>query len=379
MKKNILVYLLLLCSISIFAQVPVEPPRTCTVCKETKAASEFSGDSKTCKACVKKKSETRICSSCKKTKALNAFSGNSKVCKECATPKSRTCSVCHQSKPVANFSRNSNECEECKQIRIAREEEDRKSYTDLGLPSGTLWANRNVGASSPEDYGDYFAWGETQGYKSGKRDFSWKTYKWCNGDYDKLTKYCVKSKHGNNGFTDNKTELDIEDDAAYVNWGEKWRMPSYKQLDELEKECTWTETTYNGTKGYSIKGPNGNSIFLPFAGYFEGNEHFGGFGSLDAWGVWSSQCYEEWQYDAGCKSYDALGILHDVEHRCYGFSIRPVRVTPQKEAAEKALKYINGERTYGNHKNAYEWAQKADPATRAKVIQRLKDFGYPIP
>ena len=83
MKKNILVYLLLLCSISIFAQVPVEPPRTCDVCKKTKPASEFSGDSKTCKACAQKKPETRTCSSCKKTKALNAFSGKYKICKEC--------------------------------------------------------------------------------------------------------------------------------------------------------------------------------------------------------------------------------------------------------------------------------------------------------
>ena len=90
---------------------------------------------------------------------------------------------------------------------------DTHEYVDLGLPSGTLWATCNVGATAPEEYGDYFAWGETTGYNSGKTTFNWSTYKYCNGDYDKLTKYCNKSS---SGTVDNKTTLDPEDDVAHV-------------------------------------------------------------------------------------------------------------------------------------------------------------------
>ena len=130
---------------------------------------------------------------------------------------------------------------------------------DLGLPSGTLWADRNVGADSPEAYGDYFAWGETEP----KDNNDWSTYKWCNGSYNTLTKYCYESTYGT---VDNKTTLDLEDDAAYVNMGAEWRMPTYDELNELYSECTWAWTTQNGTDGYKVTGPNGNSIFLPAAG-----------------------------------------------------------------------------------------------------------------
>lgn len=98
--------------------------------------------------------------------------------------------------------------------------DDEHEYIDLGLPSGTLWATMNIGASSPEDYGDYFAWGET----APKDVYDWSTYKWCNGSSNTLTKYCFNSSYGNNGFVDNLTELDPEDDAATVNWGQDWRM-----------------------------------------------------------------------------------------------------------------------------------------------------------
>lgn len=134
---------------------------------------------------------------------------------------------------------------------------------DLGLPSGTLWADRNIGADSPEDYGDYFAWGETEP----KDYYDWITYKWCNGDFDQLTKYCTDSQYGYNGFADGKTTLEPSDDAATANWGEKWCMPTYDQLSELKSYCTWAWTTQNGVKGYKVTGPNGNSIFLPAAGY----------------------------------------------------------------------------------------------------------------
>ncbi|MBR6376052.1 MAG: hypothetical protein IKR91_07460, partial [Alloprevotella sp.] len=92
---------------------------------------------------------------------------------------------------------------------------------DLGLPSGTLWADRNVGADKPEAYGSYFAWGETVP----KSDYSWSTYKYGTADSE-LTKYCSESSYGKDGYTDKFIELELQDDAASVNWGGNWRMPS---------------------------------------------------------------------------------------------------------------------------------------------------------
>jgi len=135
-------------------------------------------------------------------------------------------------------------------------------YVDLGLPSGTLWATCNVGANAPEEYGDYFAWGET----APKDYYDWSTYKWCNGSSTTLTKYCTNSSNGYNGFVDNKTELDPEDDAAYVNWGSSWCMPTREQIQELCDKCTWTWTQRNGVNGQLVTGPNGNTLFLPAAG-----------------------------------------------------------------------------------------------------------------
>ena len=136
-------------------------------------------------------------------------------------------------------------------------------YVDLGLPSGTLWATCNIGASSPSYNGDYFAWGETTGYANGKTTFSWGTYKYCNGSGTTMTKYCTSSDYGT---VDNKTELDLSDDAAYVNWGPNWRIPSISQLTELINDSYTTQTWTN--YGYKITSKsNGNSIFLPAAGY----------------------------------------------------------------------------------------------------------------
>ena len=133
------------------------------------------------------------------------------------------------------------------------------TWIDLGLPSGTKWATTNVGASTPEGYGNYYAWGETEP----KDYYSWSTYKWCNGSYDNLTKYCTDSNYGK---VDNKIVLDLEDDAAHANWGGAWRMPTLEEQQELLNNCTWTWTKVNGVNGYTVTGPNGNSIFLPAAG-----------------------------------------------------------------------------------------------------------------
>ena len=93
-------------------------------------------------------------------------------------------------------------------------------WVDLGLPSGLLWAACNLGASSPEEYGDYYAWGET----TTKEVYNWSMYKYSNGDYDQLTKYCNSSSYGHNGFTDNLTTLDAMDDAATQKLGSGARI-----------------------------------------------------------------------------------------------------------------------------------------------------------
>ncbi len=147
------------------------------------------------------------------------------------------------------------------------------AYVDLGL--SVRWATANVGAEHPYDYGLYFAWGETTGFTSDTSDgrsFRWSDYKWCNGSYNTLTKY---NNDTSNGTVDNKTVLDPEDDAAAVNMGGAWRMPTKAELDELRTLCTWAwqeagNTAYNGVAGYKVTGSNGNSIFLPATGFRRG-------------------------------------------------------------------------------------------------------------
>ncbi len=203
---------------------------------------------------------------------------------------------------------------------------DPSTYVDLGLPSGTLWATCNIGATNPEDYGDYFAWGETEGYNDGKTNFGVSTYKWFEGPY-KTTKYCTESSWGYNGFTDDKTELDLEDDAAYVNWGPAWRMPSEEQFQELiNSSYTTTEwTTQNGVNGRKITSKtNGNSIFLPAAGY-RGSSSLNNAGS--GGGYWSRTLYSGVPHTAKNLSFDSSGIYADYYYRYYGRSVRPVRLS----------------------------------------------------
>ena len=191
-------------------------------------------------------------------------------------------------------------------------------WVDLGLPSGTLWATMNVGASNPEDYGDYFAWGETEP----KEVYNWSTYKWCNGSNTSLTKYCTNSDYGT---VDNKIELDPVDDAAYVNWGENWRMPSYDQLEELRTKCIWIWTTQKGVKGQLVTGPNGVSLFLPAAGV----RYDSSLGSAGSNGYYFSRTldinYPRGAYLLGFGSWG--GNWHyDESNRMNGFSVRAVRV-----------------------------------------------------
>lgn len=170
-------------------------------------------------------------------------------------------------------------------ITFSLPETPEKGYksVDLGLPSGTLWADRNVGAASPEAYGDSFAWGETT---TTNHPDAFGSYKWCNGSYDTLTKYNTKSYYGT---VDNKTVLELEDDAAYVNMGKEWRMPTYDELDELRRKCTWIWISQNGVCGYEVTGPNGNSIFLPSS--CDGSRHSDGACGMGEY--WTSSLTEE--------------------------------------------------------------------------------------
>ena len=191
-------------------------------------------------------------------------------------------------------------------------------YVDLGLPSGTLWATCNVGASSPEGYGNYYAWGET----STKSTYNWDTYKYGNGNYDKLTKYCNKSDNGNNGFTDNLTQLQSGDDAATPAWGSGWRTPSKTQWDELLKNTTNKWTTQNGKKGSLFTSKkNGQTLFLPAAG---SRLH----GSLNGAGsnvyYWSSSLNTDDPVDAWCFYFKSGNYSMRSIRRFCGFTVRPV-------------------------------------------------------
>ncbi len=190
------------------------------------------------------------------------------------------------------------------------------AYVDLDLPSGLLWATCNVGAMNPEDYGDYFAWGET----TTKSTYNWSTYKYCNGSYSTLTKYCTSSSYGT---VDNKTTLDITDDAARANWGGTWRMPTYEEQTELRTECTWSWTTLNGVYGYRVtsKKDTSKSIFLPAAGYRYDSSLYNA-GSHGHY--WSSSLYES--FPGSAYGLDFSSDYYDWYdyRRYYGLSVRPV-------------------------------------------------------
>ena len=209
---------------------------------------------------------------------------------------------------------------------------DNHEWVDLGLPSGTLWATCNVGASSPEEYGDHFAWGET----APKDYYGWSTYKWCiNRYYDgyewrhNLTKYCTNSYQGYKSFYDNKRVLDPEDDAAYVNWGASWRMPTTEQQQELVENCTWTETTLNGVKGRLVTGPNGNTIFMPLAGRYVEDlvlgysylQYAGSFGDY-----WSRTLASSPTYRARKLSIESGVSWKFTSERYVGMTVRAVRI-----------------------------------------------------
>ena len=191
-------------------------------------------------------------------------------------------------------------------------------YVDLGL--SVKWATFNIGALSPEDFGAYFAWGETES----KAEYDWENYKWCNGSRNTLTKYCVNPNYGDEGFTDDKTALDAEDDVAHAKWGGNWRMPTQEELNELIENCTWTwngpgNNEFKGVAGYKVTsnmtGFTDKYIFIPASGSFAGPYLWGG----NEYGYILSSSLS-WQYlYLGDENY---GMSYG--QRQYGCPVRPV-------------------------------------------------------
>ena len=186
------------------------------------------------------------------------------------------------------------------------------SAVDLGL--SVKWASMNIGATKPEDLGEYFAWGEI----TPKTLYSWATYKWCRGSSSTLTKYT------NSGYIiDNKTILEAGDDVASLNWGGSWRIPTDIEMTELCEKCTWSWTTLNGMEGYKVTSKkNSNSIFLPAAGYHHIENNLVSVGSSGYY--WTSVCSTTNQSSAYRLRFLSNVFGVDINNRCQGMSIRPV-------------------------------------------------------
>lgn len=215
--------------------------------------------------------------------------------------------------------------------QVTVEAPDTHEYVDLGLPSGTLWATCNVGADDPEDYGDYFAWGETQP----KGDYSWSSYKWMTegqANWQYINKYTFEDNQktgcwydGDTFIGDGKKELLPADDAATANWGSNWQTPSIEQCEELMNEAytTATWTTQNGVAGMKITGKNGNSIFLPAGGSMNGTSLVNDGNNAQYWSRSLYARYSDYGFNmfASSNAFDKTGIS-----RYYGHCVRPVRV-----------------------------------------------------
>lgn len=189
---------------------------------------------------------------------------------------------------------------------------------DLGLPSGTLWADRNVGASSPEDYGAFFSWGNVEPKYPTRKNMDWGrdddgfkgVYSFDEEEYQKTEGYKLKG------------DIDLAHDAARINMGEPWQMPTSEQFQELYDNCTWERKTVNGVNGYLVTSKiNGNSIFFACSGYGNGT----------SWGDrGSSGDYWSASFLSARSAYYLYFISGDVNpqnsyNRFYGFPVRPVQ------------------------------------------------------
>ena len=248
---------------------------------------------------------------------MSAQASGGQITRKRSNPSAKTQKQSQGSKPRSNQAKPSSSSRNVVKISEPDGYINGHGYVDLGLPSGTKWAMCNIGAISPEQHGDYFAWGETKGFNNGKTETSWSTYKWCNGSYKSLTKYNTERKYG---VVDGKTELVFEDDAAYVNWGAAWRMPSYIQFCELINS-SYTTTVWsvqNGSFGFMIiSKKNGKSIFLPAQ---ENYLHDGCY--------WSCTLYPELPNYARALCFHSDNIERNSSRctsaRYFGRSVRPV-------------------------------------------------------
>ena len=192
-------------------------------------------------------------------------------------------------------------------------------WVDLGLPSGLLWAKCNLGANSPEEYGDHYAWGETEP----KEVYTWSTYKYCTvdeeGEISTLTKYNTSSTYGTE---DNLTILQAMDDAATAKLGNGARMPTKEEWEELNSNTTSEWTTENGVYGRKLTASNGNSLFLPAVGVRWDTDHddVGASG-----GYWSTWLYAGRPFYAWYFHIDTDGQHMGYEGRDGGYSVRAVR------------------------------------------------------
>jgi hypothetical protein len=205
---------------------------------------------------------------------------------------------------------------------------------DLGL--SVKWASFNVGATKPEEYGDYFAWGEIEPYyeagyaqenpqthwRKGKSGYFWSCYKWCEDSPNTLTKY---NTIGGFGSVDIKNTLEPADDVAHTSWGGSWRMPTLAEQEELRDSCKWTWTTQNGVNGYLVtskkSGFTDRSIFLPAAAYRRGT-NFANAGGRGYY--WCSSIYVYRPSFAWYIYFDSKSVFEYNDNRNNGFSVRPV-------------------------------------------------------
>ena len=192
--------------------------------------------------------------------------------------------------------------------------EKTQDFVDLGLPSGTLWATCNIGANTPENNGNYFAWGEVQH----KDYYWWDSYLYCNSAATQLTKYCTHPDFGFNGYIDTLFLMDLCDDAANVNCGDGWMIPNYDDWNELLYNCkqSWTY------KGLELMGPSGNSVFFPFSGYIYKSDcrMVGKCGYY-----WSNMIETKAPNNAWCFRFCSDFWEMRYEARFFGMSIRPIR------------------------------------------------------
>lgn len=206
---------------------------------------------------------------------------------------------------------------------ISKSNDAQNERVDLGLSSGILWATCNIGASSPSEIGDYFAWGE----KEPKDAYGWNTYKWCRGSYNSIFKYTD---------ADGKKVLDSQDDVAKSMLGGEWRIPTKEDMEELVEECEWKWTSLNGQLGWKVIGSNNNYIFLPASGAASSYRIAG----VNELGRYWTATRDESNYSAYNLRFkygtDTIVVVDDT--RFYGRTIRPVIGLPVKRIVKEEPK-----------------------------------------